>query len=121
MKGGKNLNVNEFSIVYSTGKEIASTTCKSSTIIEYLEKLFKQYDNNISIYIQPKAEEISKIEKQRYYKSKYVLASKKYKQGKIDKVEYENDIKKLKELRKECITKLEFEEKYKSYQNKKKH
>lgn len=113
------MNVNEYVIVYFDGHDTTTTTCRTSMLLEYIEKIIKQYDNQISIYIQPRAENVAKVEKQKYYKSKYVLASKKYKQGKIDKVEYEEDIKKLKELKKECITKLEYEEKYKNYQNKK--
>lgn len=113
------MKVYEYVIVYFDGKNTTTTTCRSALILEYIEKIMKQYDNEISIYIQPKAEEVAKVEKQKYYKSKYVLASKKYKQGKIDKKEFEDDIKKLKELKKECITRLEYEEKYKNYQNKK--
>lgn len=119
MKGGKTLNVNEYIILYFDGKNTITTTCRATSLLEYIEKIIKLNNNEISIYIQPKSEKTSKEEKQKFYKSKYVLTAKKYKQGKIDKKEYEDDIKKLKELKRDCLTRLEYEEKYKNYQNKK--
>lgn len=113
------MNINEYVIVYFDGHTTITDTCKVSMISKYIEKILKQYDNNICVYLQPKAEETAKIEKQKFYKSKYVLAKKKYNQGKIDKKEFEEDIKQLKDLKKQCITRLEYEEKYKNYQNKK--
>lgn len=113
------MNVNEYVIVYFDGKNTTTTTCRVNLILEHIEQIMKKYNNEISIYIQPKSEEKAKIEKQKYYKSKFVLASKKYKDGKISKEELDQDIRKLKELKKECKTRLEYEEKYKNYQDKK--
>ena len=113
------MNVNEYVIVYFDGKNTTTTTCRVNLILEHIEQIMKQYNNEISIYIQPKSEEKAKIENQKYYKSKFVLASKKYKDGKISKEELDQDIRKLKELKKECKTRLEYEEKYKNYQDKK--
>lgn len=114
------MNISEYTVLYFDRKyKTTTTTCQKPLLIETVDKIIKEHDDDVCIYIQPKSEKSSKIEKQKYYKSKYVLASKKYKQGKIDIKEFEEDVAKLKELRKECITKLEFEEKYKNYQNKK--
>lgn len=112
------MQVSEYIILCFDGNDTFTTICKSSLLLENIKKIFK-HDGRIILHIQPCLETTAKIEKQKYYKSKFVLASKKYRDGKISKGEFEKDIKKLKELKKECATRLEYEEKYKNYQNKK--
>ena len=112
------MQVSEYIILCFDGNDTFTTICKSSLLLENIKKILK-HDGRIILHIQPYLETTAKIEKQKYYKSKFVLASKKYRDGKISKGEFEKDIKKLKELKKECATRLEYEEKYKNYQNKK--
>ena len=97
MKGGNHLNVNEYTILYFDRKCTTTTiTCQTPLLIETVDKIIKEHDNDVCIYIQPISEGSSKVEKEKYYKSKYLLVRKKYKQGKIDVKEFEDDVAKLK-------------------------
>ncbi len=107
--------VKEFIILYFDEEKTTKTTCEVSELFNLLKEIYKKYNNNVSIYIHPKSEKIVKNEINKYYKSKYVIESKLYKQGKIDKRTFENRVNMLKKLKKRCKTKSKFEEKYKEY------
>lgn len=114
-----------YNIIISNGKGFMRKECSEYSLEKILQKFIKSDNQALIITIHPKSikkkqsVDKNKVEKQRYYNNKYSTYSKKYKNGKINEKEFAQIKIILKQLKKECETRAEFEEKLLKNLNKK--
>lgn len=111
-----------YKIVLNNGEEIINSYCTSHS----LPKLLDQFIDNdwktlfISSYKtgkepKKKIRDSNKVEKERYYNTKYSMYYKRYKDNKIEEKDYKEIKETLKRLKNECKTKREFVTKFEKY------
>lgn len=110
-----------YGIVYQVrGKQPETIECTKYSLQKYIEH-FAQENAKVlcivthSLKKKEKPRDINKEEKLRYYNNQYSNYYKRYKNGKIDVVAYEEIKKKLKELKNVCKTREEYQVQFEAY------
>lgn len=122
MKQIKQISSKVYSIIYIKDEEECLIDCSVYSLNNYKRQLQNKGCEIIDI-VPHKIEKITKIQKddrnkiakQKYYSARYTMFYRKYKSNKIDRTLFDSVIEVLKELKKECRTKTEFEKRFEEY------
>ena len=110
-----------FKIIYELNSETHNIECSEYYLHEYIDKILENGSNVMSIYAKDtkskKQQDINKIEKNKYYNSKYNYYYKQYKSNKIDIVTFNKVRDVLKNLRNESSNLKEFSNKFVKFEN----
>lgn len=109
-----------YDIIYHLDKEAYKESCSNHYLTKYIDNIQQKGGEISFIYMRPtniksKKLDQDKTEKNKYYNSKYSSFYKKYKSEKISKKQFDEIVKKLKQLKAESSNKSEFEERFEKY------
>ena len=101
-----------FKIIYEINGETFNTGCSEYSLHEYIDKILEDGSKVISIFVKDtkskKPLDTNKVEKNKYYNSRYNYYYRQYKSNKIDEDMFNRIKIKLKELKENCNDKKEF-------------
>lgn len=105
-----------FKIIYEINGETFNTGCSKYSLHEYIDKILEDGSKVISIFVKDtkskKPLDTNKVEKNKYYNSRYNYYYKQYKSNKIDELTFNRIKEALKRIRKECSNLKEFSDRF---------
>lgn len=105
-----------FKIIYSLNGKSFDTECSAYSLHEYIDKLIEDGSKVICLFAKnnksKKPLDTNKVEKNKYYNSRYNYYYKQYKSNKIDELTFNRIKKELKRIRKECSNLKEFSDRF---------
>ena len=112
-----------FKIIYELNEKTINTECSAYSLHEYIDELIENGSRIICLLAKnnksKKPLDENKVEKNKYYNSRYNYYYKQYKSNKIDKITFDKIKEELKTLRKDSKNVKEFADKFVIYEKEK--